>query len=214
MGRKDEAYQYLKNAILSNKLKQGEPIAELTIAEELQMSRTPIREAMRILEHEGLIVSYPARGSFVSVITPLDIEEIYDLRLLLESWALERSFAHITTEELDDLERRFQQGYQTRNWETLHEADKDLHALFINKSGSKRIREFVDILNGQSDHIRHTSAMQIDRIEQSYHEHMEIIRNIREGNLQRAKDSLHHHLRSVSRSAIEVVRSGDYRQAE
>lgn len=212
MGRKDEAYQYLKNAILSNKLKQGEPIAELTIAEELQMSRTPIREAMRILEHEGLIVSYPARGSFVSVITPLDIEEIYELRLLLESWALERSFPYITAEELDELEQRFHQGYQSRNWETLHEADKDLHALFISKSGSKRIREFVDILNGQSDHIRHTSAMQIDRIELSYKEHLEIIRNIREHNLQRAKDSLHHHLHSVSKSAMDVVRSGDYAQ--
>lgn len=209
MGRKDEAYKHLKDAILTSKLKQGEPISEMAVAEELKMSRTPIREAMRILEHEGLLISYPARGTFVSVITVQDIEEIYDLRLLLESWALERSFSRITDKEIDDLMERFEKAYLDGNWEVQHEADKELHNLFINRSGSRRIRDFIDILNGQAELIRHTSAMESDRREKSYREHMEILKNLRERNLQRARDSLHYHLRSVARSAIDVLRNGE-----
>jgi len=212
MGRKDQAYQYLKSAILNHELTQGAPISELAVAEALQMSRTPIREAMRILEREGLIVSYPSRGSFVSVITISDIEEIYELRSLLEEWALERSFNYITGEELDELEQCFRQAYETSCWEKLHEHDKCLHNLIVQKAGSKRLKEFVDILNGQTEHIRYTSSMQENRLTLSYKEHLEVIARIRQRDLPRAKDALHHHLHSVAASAMEVVRSGALQQ--
>ncbi len=212
MGRKDEAYQYLKSAILSHQLAQGAPISELAVAEALQMSRTPIREAMRILEREGLIVSYPSRGSFVSVITISDIEEIYELRSLLEEWALERSFNYITNEELDELEQCFSRAYEAGCWDDLHKHDKCLHDLIVQKAGSKRLKEFVDILNGQTEHIRYTSAMQENRLSLSYKEHLEVIARIRQRDLPRAKDALHHHLHSVAASAMEVVRSGALQQ--
>lgn len=214
VGRKDEAYQYLKTAILNHQLAQGAPISELAVAEALQMSRTPIREAMRILEREGLIVSYPSRGAFVSVITISDIEEIYELRSLLEEWALERSFNYITGEELDGLEQCFRQAHEAGCWEELHRTDKRLHNLIVQKSGSKRLKEFIDILNGQTEHIHHTSAMQADRISLSYKEHLEIIDRIRQRDLPRAKDALHHHLHSVADSAIDVVRSGALQRGE
>ena len=101
--KKTEAYNYIKEEILSNRLQPDEPILELAISEKLKMSRTPIREAMRELESEGLIVSYPSRGSFVTALSPYDVEEIGELRILLEGWALERSINRITEEELDEI---------------------------------------------------------------------------------------------------------------
>ena len=206
--RKQEAYDYLKQAILSNQLVQGAPISELAVSEALKMSRTPIREALRDLEHEGLVVSYPARGSFVKVITPLDIEEIYELRLLLEGWALERSIKHITSRDLEQIEKIFHTGLENQDWAMIHNADRELHKLIIDKCGSKRLAEFIDILNGQTEHIRYTSAAHTERMGSSYEEHLDLLRAIRERNLQQAQDALRNHLLSVSKSAATVLRFG------
>ena len=109
MDKKSQAYEYLKHAIIVDEIPPGSPLVELELSESLQMSRTPIREAMRQLETEGLVTTYPARGSFVTVLTPDDVQEIYELRLALELWALERSIARITDEELDALQAAFEE---------------------------------------------------------------------------------------------------------
>ena len=70
MDRKNQAYEYVKNTILNGDLPQGAPVKELELAATLNMSRTPIREALRQLEAEGVVVSYPSRGTFVTTITP------------------------------------------------------------------------------------------------------------------------------------------------
>lgn len=206
MSRKEEAYQYLKSAILSNQLKGDTPISELAIAEELKMSRSPIREAMRKLESEGLIVSYPSRGSFVSSISPYDLEEIYELRILLEEWALGRSFEHISAEELNELERKFSDALEKSDWELIHTADRDLHRMIVERASSKRLQEFINILNVQIERVRHISAQDFNRVQISYKEHMEIIQNMKAGNLEASREALRNHLRSVADSAIEVVK--------
>lgn len=206
MSRKEEAYCYLKNAIVSNQLKEEAPISELAISEELKMSRSPIREALRQLESEGLIVSYPSRGSFVASITPYDLEEIYELRILLEGWALTRGFNRISSRELDELANRFQKALHDTNWELQHEADRDLHRMIIERAGSKRLLDFINILNVQIERIRRISAQDIDRAAKSYKEHMEIIQYMKEKDLQASKDALERHLKSVAHSAIEVAK--------
>ena len=206
LSRKDEAYRYLRNAIVTNRYPQNAPISEMAVSEELGMSRTPIREAMRELEREGLIVSYPARGSFVTPITPYDVEEIYELRVLLEVWALGRSFSRITPAELDHLEEMFRQGYERSDWELLHEADRSLHGLITEKAGSKRLLEFISVLNAQIERIRSASALDKNRSSLSYEEHLEIIRCIRAGDREKSLRALRAHLRSVANSAIESAK--------
>ena len=83
MSRKDQAYDYIRKRIITGNLKDGTPILENDLSEELHMSRTPIREALRDLEAEGAVVSYAFRGTFVTALTPYDVEDIFDLRL---SW--------------------------------------------------------------------------------------------------------------------------------
>lgn len=206
MRRNEEAYLYLQNAIISNQLSPGQAISELDIAAALQMSRSPIREALRRLETEGLVVSYPARGSFVTALSSGDVEEIYALRVLLEVWALERSINRIPDSVLDEIERLFQDTRQEEDWERRHLADRKLHGAIVEYAGSRRLIEFVDILNYQIERIRRLSAKDGKRNTSSYHEHKEILRFLRERDLPKAKDALTRHLRGVADSAIEAVK--------
>lgn len=207
MDKKSQAYEYLKHAIIVDEIPPGSPLVELELSESLQMSRTPIREAMRQLETEGLVTTYPARGSFVTVLTPDDVQEIYELRLALELWALERSIARITDEELDALQAAFEEGYRTGAWETLHNADRGLHDLITEKAWSRRLLMLLSLLNTQAERIRYQSARSLGRDDLSYREHLHIIQCIRERDLEKSRVALRTHLRSVANSAMDAAKA-------
>lgn len=207
MDKKSQAYEYLKHAIIVDEIPPGSPLVELELSESLQMSRTPIREAMRQLETEGLVTTYPARGSFVTVLTPDDVQEIYELRLALELWALERSIARITDEELDALQAAFEEGYRTGAWETLHNADRGLHDLITEKAWSRRLLMLLSLLNTQAERIRYQSARSLGRDDLSYWEHLHIIQCIRERDLEKSRAALRTHLRSVANSAMDAAKA-------
>ena len=207
MDKKSQAYEYLKHAITVDEIPPGSPLVELELSESLQMSRTPIREAMRQLETEGLVTTYPALGSFVTVLTPDDVQEIYELRLALELWALERSIARITDEELDALQAAFEEGYRTGAWETLHNADRGLHDLITEKAWSRRLLMLLSLLNTQAERIRYQSARSLGRDDLSYREHLHIIQCIRERDLEKSRAALRTHLRSVANSAMDAAKA-------
>jgi DNA-binding GntR family transcriptional regulator len=176
----------------------------MELAEQLQMSRTPIREAMRALEAEGILINYPAQGTFVMSLTSSDVEEIYELRSLFELWALERSLPRITDEEVASLEKSFTSSVNAVDWEACHNADRFLHALIVERSGSRRLSNFVNTLNTQTERIRRFSAKLPTRLQASYREHMEILGHIRKRDIKKCSESLKKHLRSVANSAIEA----------
>lgn len=207
MNRKTQAYEFLKRAIIANALPPGSPVREMDIAAELKMSRTPIREAMRELEIEGILISYPSRGTFVVSLAPSDVEEIYELRLLHELWALDRSFERITMEELDFIEKKFDEAFEVKDWDIWRQADRLLHRLIVEKSGSKKLLAFVNMLNTQIERIRKISTVRdISQIERSSREHKEIISLIRKRDLPRCREALRNHLISGSKTAVEASR--------
>lgn len=207
MARKNEAYEYLKEAIINNDFTQGAPLREMEIAAKLKMSRSPVREALRDLESEGIVISHPGRGTFVATITPYDVEEIYELRTMFEEYALRKAFNRITTEELDQVEANFKAPNEPFSWEQYHKADRAFHQLYIEKCGSRRLLQFLSTLNFQIERIRRysdrsTSRSSDDRLK----EHLEIIRCIRQGDLEASLKALRTHLRNVANSAIETSR--------
>jgi len=211
MDRKSIAYDYLKQKIVDNEFLPGSPIRESDVAGTLNMSRAPVREALRELEMEGVVVSYPSRGSFVSAITPYDVEEIYELRMLLEVWALEKGFSRITTEDLDRFEMDFNAPNEPFNWEFYHDTDRAFHQMIIDKSGSRRVAMFMTMLNAQVERVRRFSARDSGRGSQERTaEHLHIIECIRSGDLEVSKEALCFHLRNVANSAIEAWKMMDY----
>lgn len=93
MSIREQSLDTLREAILSGELKPGQSLKEMDLARQLGVSRAPIREALRILNSEGLVETIPYHGTTVTRLTKDDIEEIYGMRMLLESYALERVMA-------------------------------------------------------------------------------------------------------------------------
>lgn len=207
MDRKNEAYLYIKNAIINNDFPQGSPLREVDISSTLKMSRSPVREALRDLESEGVVISYPARGTFVATITPYDVEEIYELRAMFEIWALQKAFFRITEEELTRIEKQFIATSEPFDWEAYHQADRDFHQLYIDKCGSRRLALFVSTLNTQVERIRRYSDKNTGRsIKARLAEHLHIIECIRRRDLDASIEALRLHLKNVSDAAIETCR--------
>lgn len=206
MSRTKEVYDYLLEAILSNKIPPGTPIVEAEIAAELQMSRTPIREALKELEAEGLVSRYPSRGTVVSEITPYDVEEIFTLRIALEVLALQLAWGKIPEDELSNIEESFLKLNEHSTKEELHHADKSLHALIIERAGNRRLKQILNQLNSQIERFRRVAALEPSRMSRSKEEHLEIIQLIRKKDLRGCQESLKKHLLNVKQSTLEAAK--------
>ena len=114
------AYEWIKDAILEGRLKEGEPLSENRLAQEISISRTPIREALRNLEQDGFVRMVPGKGAFVAGISMEDVKEIYDIRILLEPLAARTAADRIPPEALDAA---------ARDWEALRERHRRGEAL-------------------------------------------------------------------------------------
>lgn len=204
MSRKKQVYNYLVEAIISNRIPPGTPIVETNISTELNMSRTPIREALQELEAEGLVCRYPSIGTVVSHINPHDVEELFDLRILLEIHALQSSWNKINDQELVELETIFSDLDLKSSKEVYHEGDKRLHSLIVSRAGNMRLKKFHDLLNSQIERFRRIAAFSETRSDKSQKEHLEIIQSLKKRDLKASEDSLRKHLLSVKNSTLEV----------
>ncbi|MTJ91511.1 MAG: GntR family transcriptional regulator [Desulfovibrio sp.] len=204
--RKKQAYNFLRNAIISNEIAAGSPIREQELTKRLKMSRTPIREAMRELEKDGLLISYPARGTFVLVVTPSDVAEIYDLRILCELWALEQGLPRMHDNEIEIIDRLTNEAEANVDWEKFHLSDLLLHNLIIEKSYNKRLVSFIQAINGQIERIRRFNAKGKARYDLGIVEHKKILNALFNRNLPAAKKALEEHLRTSRSTAIEIAK--------
>jgi DNA-binding GntR family transcriptional regulator len=139
----DDVAMQLREAVLDGRLAPGQRIVERDIAEAMGTSRGPVRDALKLLENEGLVVRYPRRGAFVARLTIEDAREIYSLRQALEMLAVEYTLERASTEQLDELdelvramEQLIKRGY------TQYEAtdlDIEFHDTLYRISGHKRL---------------------------------------------------------------------------
>lgn len=199
-----EVYNRLYNEIIKNKLTPGTILIETEIADRLGVSRTPVREALRDLELDGLVVNSSGRSSMVSDISPYDVEEIFDIRISLELLALERSINRISDTEINKLLDSFENEKFNFDWEKNHEADKILHLLIIDKSGNKRLKKILNNLNAQIERFRRIASKSKGRSNLSIDEHIEFLLCLKTRDLEKSKESLKNHLISVKNSVMEI----------
>lgn len=205
MTLKDKAYRHLKEQIISDQIPLGVPLIETEIADSLNISRTPVREAIRQLEMTGLVENYGSRGYFVREITPYDVNEIFSLRITLELLALEVSFEYLDQHKLYELKENFKALENNFSWEKAHEYDIELHALWIDRSGNKRLVGFLDNLNDQIERFRRFATQETTRSYKTIREHIDLIEQIQTGDLDLAKQSLTNHLESLQKSVIKIA---------
>lgn len=204
MKLKDKVYLYLEELITSGKLKSGDPIIESAVAESLNVSRTPVREALNELESDGFVISYPKKGTFVRQITTKDIENIYDVRSSLELLALEKSFDSIESKVLLNFKKDYKNLEENFTWEMARKLDVDFHNYIIKTANNQTLSETLVRLNKQVGRYRTMASMDPDRSDKTISEHMKIIDAIIDNDKNMALEMLKNHLDSVKTSAIEA----------
>lgn len=141
-------FHTIRENILSGKYATEEELKEKTIGEELGVSRTPVREALRQLELEGLVTIIPNKGAYVVGISQKDIRDIYEIRTRLEGLCARWAACYITKEQLDELEENiYLSDFHTSkgNYDQVVELDNRFHELLYQASGSKELRMYFRI---------------------------------------------------------------------
>ena len=205
--RKNIAYHSVRDAILTWTLPPGSPIVEQEISDQLGISRTPVREALKLLEAEGLVKVIAQRGTFVSELSTQDVEEIFALRESLEVMALKVAIGNISNEQLTKLESYLSSLTPDSPPEQFFESDRMLHEIIVNHGGNERLAHFLDSLNVQVERIRRISAARPNRLDLSMREHLGILRAIRARDWNAAESELRQHIRNVKQSALDVCRN-------
>lgn len=186
---RDVVFNTLRQGILKGDLKPGERLMEIHLANRLGVSRTPIREAIRMLELEGLVTMIPRRGAEVSRISRQDLQDVLEVRKSLDSLAVSLACERITQDELDQLEQAesdFERSINTKNATTIAEADVRFHDIILTSSKNGRLilmvnnlaervfRYRLEYIKDESNHLRLIS------------EHRDIVKYIKERNVQEA----------------------------
>ena len=208
--RQEIAYNYLRKAIIEHVLPPGSPIVEQDISNRLEISRTPVREALKQLEMEELIQVSPVRGYFVAEINLMDVTEIFDLRLTLELLALKTSINKITSEEIEEMELLLAQLSVDCSHEKFYETDRHLHDLITHRSCNRRLVHFLSNINSQVERFRYIASLKPERLKHSREEHEEILRYIREHDFEKTEAALTLHINHVKESVMHVCEKHIY----
>lgn len=152
MPLRDLVFHTLRRAIMQGNLKPGERLMEIKLANRMGVSRTPIREAIRMLELEGLVVMIPRKGAQVAKITEKDLREVLEVRMGMEQLAVRFACERITTEQADELykaSREFEEAVKQNNLTQIAEADVHFHELVYQASGNARLVQLLNNLREQ-----------------------------------------------------------------
>lgn len=139
-----QVYQAIRQALLNGSLSLGGRLSEREIADSLRVSRTPVREALRQLERDGLVINEPQRGTFVRTFTIQEAFEVYDLRAVLESYAVRRVASRATRADLDALRGTVESGFAAAKDRRLAEAmtrNDSFHVTLIRLARHQLLRE-------------------------------------------------------------------------
>ena len=183
---------------------------EIALAERLGVSRTPIREAMRKLEQEGLVVMIPRRGAQVANITEKDLNDVLEVRIALENVAIEKACARMTEEEMRRLwlaAKEFEHTIAEGNLVKLAEADVAFHEVIYQASDNKRL---IQVLNNMREQIYRYRVEYLKREEahpQLIAEHAAIIEYISKGEKKAATDIMCKHIDNQVTTVIDVIRT-------
>lgn len=207
---KEQVYQLIKDDICNGVYKPGQWLQEADLSTRFEVSRSPIREALRQLVADGLVVEYPNRGVFVKEFTPKDIEDVYDLRILLESYAIMHSGQNITSEYARKLVEhkntliRYHDENDLANY-TL--ADTRLHQFIIELGGNELVVSVYEKVYSLVQQFRIYSLMSRQRFDDSLGEHTDIISHLLAGNAKEADRLNRQHLILAKEQILEYLSS-------
>lgn len=207
---RDVVFNTLRRAILKGELKPGERLMEIALAERLGVSRTPIREAMRKLELEGLVVMIPRRGAQVANITEKDLNDVLEVRIALENVAIEKACRNMTKEDMSRLyvaAKGFEHIIGEGNLVKLAEADVAFHEIIYQASDNNRLIQTLNNLREQIYRYRVEYLKDAETRDVLVQEHEELTRAIKERDVARAQRISFQHIENQRMGILSSIRA-------
>lgn len=190
-------FHRLREDILSGRYAEHEELKEVTIGEEMGVSRTPVREALRQLELEGLVQIVPNKGAYVTGITEKDVKDIYMIRSLLEGLCARWATEHITREQMEEMEENvYLAEFHARkgHLEQLAELDNRFHEIMYEACDSKILEHQLKDFHQYVLRVRRKTLANADRGVKSNDEHKGIMEAVKGGDGELAEQLAHRHM--------------------
>jgi len=196
---KDKAFKQIRSDIVSNVLAPGQPLNERVLSEQLEISKTPIREAIQLLYKEGFVQVIPQKGCFVSPITLNDIREIMQIREGLEPIAAGDAALKCDRQKLAMFEKEFNSlAKKPTDFQISSDLGKRFHNFLIESTRNQRLVELLSNINIHLDRIRAIFSVQYtadyDHQNQIFSEHLAILEAVREKNKINAEKRMREHI--------------------
>ena len=190
-------FQKIREDILAGNYAEKEELREAAISKELGVSRTPVREALRQLELEGLVTIVPNKGAHVNGISAKDVRDIYTIRSYLEGLCARWACEHITEEQLEGLEEivcisefRISKGHR----EQMAEMDSRFHVLLYASCGSKILEHVLTDYHQYVERVRRNTLSSLERATEAVQEHKSILNALRNKDADTAEKLANEHI--------------------
>ena len=205
---RDVVFKTLRKGILTGELKPGERLMEIHLANRLGVSRTPIREAIRKLELEGLVTMVPRRGAEVANITEKNLKDVLEVRQALESLAIELACERITEENKEELRQKLDQvetDVRTGDTGAIASADVAFHDAIVEFSGNMRLIQLVGNLGEQMYRYRFEYIKDVSKHSQIMSEHRIMFDSIMENDRAKAARIVKVHINNQEEAIMRQI---------
>jgi len=197
---KHKAYASIKDAILTLKLEPGAALVESDLAEQLGISKTPVRDALQELEREGFVARILFKGAYVTDVTMRDMTEVFQLRAVLEGLAARLAAPHFSQADLDHLERNLtaaEAALAKSDLVLCSELGQALHLAIIDRAGNDRLAWIIHNLDDHLRRFRILSDRINGRLNKSVQEHRRILAGLEQRDSAGTEQAMRNHLFSV-----------------
>ena len=201
-------FEALREAIISGRLQPGERLMESQLAQDLGVSRTPVREAIRKLELEGFVVMIPRKGAYVADISLKDIADVFEIRSALEGLAAELAAERATDEEIEQLERQlveYAECIERQDVARLVEIDTKFHETLYTASRNERLSQMLSLLREQIQRFRTRTLALPDRMRLALEEHRAVVEAVASRDPEAARRLAQEHIQSAENSLMALM---------
>lgn len=208
MSQGEVAYHRLHTAIRDGVFQPGDRLREVDVAERLSLSRTPVREALRKLEADGIVEHRARIGAVIRKLERTEVVELYEMRLVLERTAAEMAAKHASPAEIDELDAlNAQIETAVNNPATAAALNQDFHRCIYLATRNRFLLESARALNNALMLLGPTTLADAERIKTVCQQHKNIIDAIRDGDVEAAGASAEAHLQTSLRHRLRIMRS-------
>lgn len=205
-GLSGNVYQQIRNSIVSGELAPGQRVTETKLAESLNVSRTPIREAVQRLETEGVLRHSPRQGLIVRQLEYQEVVELYAMRLVLESTAAALSAQQATEPEIEILSDivDMEGSVETGDAEQSINYNKVFHETLAQSAHNRYLIDSIRSLDNSMILLGGSTLVSEDRRKQAVQEHRAVVEAIKLRDAEAAKDAMAHHIKGAQRKRLQI----------